>query len=133
MTSSLLNSGSAGQWPNRLGPGKIDNPSIHAWFNTADFISPGNYTFGNSGRNILFGPGTHQMDLSMFKDFAFNESRGHRLEFRAEAFNVLNTPEFNNPNASIGNIAAGTITSAGAPLLFQRTSRQIQLALKLYW
>jgi hypothetical protein len=33
----------------------------------------------------------------------------------------------------IGNAAAGTITSAGAPLLFQRTSRQIQLALKLYW
>ena len=55
------------------------------------------------------------------------------LQFRAEAFNVLNTPQFNNPNAQIGNPAAGTITSAGAPLLFQRTSRQIQLALKLYF
>jgi len=133
MTSSLLNSGSAGQWPNRIGPGRLDDPSIHAWFNTADFLSPGNYTFGNSGRNILFGPGTKQVDLSLFKDFPFNESRGRRLEFRAEAFNVLNTPQFNNPNASIGNLAAGTITSAGAPLLFQRASRQIQLALKLYW
>jgi len=96
-------------------------------------VSPGNYTFGNSGRNILYGPGTKQVDLSAFKDFAFKEDGSRRLEFRAEAFNVMNTPQFNNPNAQIGNAAAGTITSAGAPLLFQRTSREIQLALKLYW
>jgi hypothetical protein len=132
MVSSLLNSGSAVQWPNRIGSGNLDNRSIRAWFNIADFVSPGNYTYGNSGRNILFGPGTRQVDLSLFKDFVFNE-RGRRLEFRSEAFNVLNTPQFNGPNVQIGNAAAGTITSAGAPLLFQRTSRQIQLALKLYW
>ena len=132
MVSSLLNSGSAVQWPNRIGSGNLENRSIRAWFNIADFVSPGNYTYGNSGRNILFGPGTRQVDLSLFKDFAFNE-RGRRLEFRSEAFNVLNTPQFNGPNVQIGNAAAGTITSAGAPLLFQRTSRQIQLALKLYW
>jgi len=73
------------------------------------------------------------VDLSLFKDFTFSEKGSRRLEFRSEAFNVFNTPQFNNPNAQIGNPAAGTITSAGAPLLFQRTSRQIQLALKLYW
>jgi hypothetical protein len=133
MVSSLLNSGNTVQWPNRIGSGKLDNPTIGAWFNTADFVSPGNYVFGNSGRNILFGPGTKQFDLSAFKDFAFNESGSRRLQFRAEAFNVLNTPQFNNPNAQIGNAAAGTITGAGAPLLYQRTSRQVQLALKLYW
>src|ERR1051325_3084304 len=133
MVSSLLNSGSAAQWPNRIGPGTVANPTIHAWFNPADFVSPGNYVYGNSGRNILFGPGTKQLDLSLFKDFVFNESVGRRLQFRAEAFNFLNTPQFNNPNAQIGNPAAGTITSAGSPLLFKRTSRQIQLALKLYW
>jgi hypothetical protein len=133
MVSSLLNSGSAGQWPNRIGSGSVSNQTIQQWFNPADFVSPGNYIFGNSGRNILYGPGVKQFDLSMFKDFYFNEGAGRRLEFRAEAFNVLNTPQFNNPNAQIGNAAAGTIVSAGAPLLFQRTSRQIQLALKLYW
>ncbi|HXB74790.1 MAG TPA: carboxypeptidase regulatory-like domain-containing protein [Candidatus Acidoferrales bacterium] len=133
MVSSLLNSGSAGQWPNRIGSGNLADRSIQAWFNTADFVSPGNYTFGNSGRNILFGPGTRQVDLSLFKDFTFNESRGRRLELRSEAFNVFNTPQFNNPNVQIGSAAAGTITSAGAPLLFQRTSRQVQLALKLHW
>ncbi len=128
MTTSLLNTGSGSQWPNRLASGTVSNPTIGAWFNTAAFVSPGNYLFGNSGRNILFGPGTKQFDLSLFKDFAFNESGSRRLQFRAEAFNIANTPQFNNPNASIGNAAAGTISSAGSPLLFQRTSRQIQLA-----
>ncbi|HEY3837089.1 MAG TPA: carboxypeptidase regulatory-like domain-containing protein [Bryobacteraceae bacterium] len=133
MVSSLLNSGSAAQWPNRIGSGAISNPTIHQWFNPADFVSPGSYVFGNSGRNILFGPGTEQFDLSLFKNLAFNESGSRRLQFRAESFNVLNTPQFNNPNAQIGNAAVATITSAGAPLLYQRTSREIQLALKLYF
>jgi hypothetical protein len=132
MVSSLLNSGSAGQWPNRIGSGAVSNQTLQRWYDPAAFISPGNYKFGNSGRNILTGPGTKQFDLSMFKYFYFRENREH-LQFRAEAFNVFNTPQFNNPNTQIGNPAAGTITSAGAPLLFQRTSRQIQLALKLYW
>lgn len=131
MVSSLLNSGSAAQWPNRIGPGRTEDPTIQRWFNPADFVSPGNYIFGASGRNILFGPGTKQFDLSVFKEFYFTEAT--HLQFRAEAFNTFNTPQFNNPNAQIGNPAAGTITSAGAPLLFQRTSREIQLALKLYW
>jgi hypothetical protein len=71
--------------------------------------------------------------LSLFKEFYFTENLARRLQFRAEAFNVFNTPQFNKPNAQIGNAAAGTITGAGSPPLFQRTSRQIQLALKLYW
>lgn len=133
MVSSLLNSGSAAQWPNRIGPGTVTDPSIQRWFNAADFVSPGNYTFGNSGRNILYGPGTKQFDLSLFKSIPFTENGQRRLQFRAEAFNVFNTPQFNNPNAQIGNAAVGTITSAGAPLLYQRTSREIQLALKLYF
>ena len=52
------------------------------------------------------------------------------MQLRGEFFNVTNTPQFNNPNVSIGG-GAGVISSAGAPPSFQRTSRQIQLALKL--
>ena len=133
MATSLLNSGSAVQWPNRIASGKLSSPSTAAWFDVNAFVSPGQYQFGNSGRNILFGPGTKEFDLSLFKNFVFNESGSRHLQFRAEAFNVLNTPQFNNPNAQIGNAAQGTITSAGAPLLFQRTSREIQLAMKLYF
>ena len=47
--------------------------------------------------------------------------------------NLLNTPQFNNPNAQIGFAGVAKITSVGSPPLFQRTSREIQLALKLYF
>lgn len=133
MGTSLLNSGTAAQWPNRIGSGKIANPSVQHWYNTADFVSPGQYTYGNSGRNILFGPGTEQFDASLFKNWNLNADGARHLQFRAEAFNIFNRPQFNNPATDIGNSDAGTITGAGQPLLFQRTSREIQLALKLYW
>ena len=101
------------------------------WFDASAFAAPPQYVFGNSGRNVLVGPGTKQIDFSLFKSFAFNESR--RLEFRAEAFNISNTPQFNNPNSSIGFAGVARITSAGSPTVYQRTSRQVQVALKLYF
>jgi len=70
-------------------------------------------------------------DFSTFKKFRFSEARW--LEFRAEFFNLLNTPQFNNPNGTVGSPAFGRITSAGSPISFQRTSRQIQFGLKLYF
>ena len=133
MTTSLLNTGGSTQWPNRIGSGHIANQSPTHWFNTADFVSPPEYVFGDSGRNILYGPGTKQVDVSLFKNVNFKRDGSVFFQFRAETFNVFNTPQFNSPNATIGNAAAGTITSAGNPILFQRTSRQIQLAGKLYW
>jgi hypothetical protein len=133
MATSNLNAASNSQWPNRIGSGKLSNRSIQKWFNTEDFVAPAQYQFGNSGRNILYGPGTKQFDVSVFKDFNFNDSGTRRFQFRAETFNILNTPQFNNPNAQIGNAAVGTITSAGQPFLFQRTSREIQLAGKIYF
>ena len=69
--------------------------------------------------------------MSLFKSFHFGEAR--RLEFRSEAFNLTNTPQFNNPNANIGFAGVGRITAAGNPPIYQRTSRQIQMALKLYF
>ncbi|MCA2962404.1 MAG: TonB-dependent receptor [Acidobacteriaceae bacterium] len=107
--------------------------TIDRWFDTAAFTAPGPQLFGNGGRNILRGPGTKQLDFSVFKDFPFGTEGGRRLQFRTEFFNLTNTPQFNNPNATVGAPGAGTIRSAGAPLTFQRTSRQIQLALKFYF
>lgn len=133
MSTSTLNAGSGVQWPNVVGVGPSSNPTVHQWFNTAAYVSPGTYNYGDEGRNALYGPGTKQIDLSAFKNFQFSADQAMRLQFRAEVFNILNTPQFNNPGASIGSSTVGIITSAGSPPLFQRTSREIQLALKLYW
>jgi hypothetical protein len=133
MQTNNLNTGTGSQFPNRIASGVLpsDERSIDRWFDASAFVAPGQYIFGNSGRNILYGPGTKQVDLSLFKNFVFKESR--RIEFRAEAFNVANTPQFNNPSASIGFAGVGRITTAGSPTVYQRTSRQVQLALKLYF
>ena len=102
MQTSNLNTGTGSQFPNRIASGELPSRerTIDRWFDVSAFVAPAQFTFGNSGRNILRGPGTKQIDLSLFKSFPVPERR--RVEFRAEAFNVLNTPQFNNPNASIG-------------------------------
>lgn len=131
MAASNLNNGTGVQYPNRIGSGKGDK-SILAYFNVSDFAAPAQYQYGNSRRNILYGPGTDQFDISLFKNIHFNEGTRY-LQLRAEAFNAFNHPQFNNPNAQIGGSTAGRITSAGQPVLFQRTSREIQLATKFYF
>ncbi len=127
--------GSGGQRPDRTGDGALDRSerSIRRWFDTGAFRTPGPFLFGNSGRNILYGPGTVQFDSSVFKSFYFGQDRVRRAEFRAEFFNLTNTPHFNTPNSSIGSPDAGRITAAGSKSTFQRTERQVQFALKLYW
>jgi hypothetical protein len=104
--------------------GRSRNERINAWFNTAAFAAnrPGEY--GNSGRNIIRGPGDILWDLSVRKAFPiFSEAR--RLEFRTEMFNIMNRPNFANPSGRNVNAPAsfGRITSAGP-------GRQIQLVLR---
>ena len=62
-------------------------------------------------------------DWSLFKDFSPSES--WRIQFRAEFFNLFNTPQFALPNATIGNPSAGVITSTIG------NNRQVQLGLRL--
>ena len=77
---------------------------------------------GNSGRNILDGPGNRNLDLSLAKRFAVTEKV--RLQLRAEAFNATNTANFGFPGSNINGAGVGTITSADEP-------RRLQFALKL--
>jgi hypothetical protein len=134
-------SGGGTQRANLIGNPSVSNPGPSLWFNPAAFAAPAAYTYGNSGRNILVGPGTNQIDLSLFKIVPLPWREGMRVEFRAEVFNLLNHPQFDNPNesgatagaATIGVAGAGTLTYAGNPAFFQRTSREIQLAMKLYF
>jgi Carboxypeptidase regulatory-like domain len=120
--TSTLNTGT-GSRPNRIGNGTLDNPTIDRWFDTAAFTTPAQFTYGNSGRNILFGPGRVNFDFSLFKEFRLFEAL--KLQFRTEFFNLFNTPQFDLPNAAVGASNAGTITGiVGTP-------RQIQFGFKL--
>jgi hypothetical protein len=103
--------------------------TLGKWFNTAAFAVPAAGAWGNSGRNILEGPGTKSVDFSIFKDTHLTESKV--LQLRAEVFNLANTPQFNLPAATAGTAAIGTISSAGSDITFQRTERQIQFAGKI--
>jgi Carboxypeptidase regulatory-like domain/TonB dependent receptor len=109
-------------------PFSVSHPGIGEWFNTAAFAVPAAGTWGNSGRNILHGPGTKDVDFSVFKNFRLAESRS--LQIRGEFFNLFNTAQFNNPANTVGPKNFGTLTSAGSPQTFQRVSREIQLAAK---
>ncbi len=127
LQSSVSNAG--GSRPDRLKSGKIDNPTIDHWFDTsfnesgAAWGVPEIFTFGNAGRNILRGPGRVNFDYSLFKNIPVGEAA--RLQFRAEFFNLFNTPQFGLPADAIGSPSAGVIGSTvGNP-------RQVQFGLRL--
>jgi len=92
------------------------------WFNTSVFSLPSQYTFGNSARNNVIGPGLVNMDMSFQKEEALRESI--KMQFRFDVFNVLNHPNFNLPNRIFGTSTFGSISNAQDP-------RELQFALKL--
>ena len=106
--------------------------SLQQWFDVSAFSAPAILHFGDVGRNTLCGPGTIQLDFSVFKNFALNRVSARHVQIRAEAFNITNRPQFNSPLSTTGAPGAGAITSAGSPNTFQRMSREVQLAIKLY-
>jgi hypothetical protein len=121
-----------GNRPNRICDGKLSNPTIDKWFDTSCFVPTADTTgtYGDSGRGIIRGPGSFNIDASLIKNTRF----GHvDTEIRLEAFNVLNHPQFANPNTTIGNSAVGTITAMLASpscALCGTTERQVQIAFK---
>jgi hypothetical protein len=73
--------------------------------------------FGNLGWNVLDGPGFWNLDASVFRTFAIKERL--KLEFRAEGFQVMNTPQWNNPDTGISSSTFGQITGAGGARTIQ--------------
>lgn len=127
MGTQNLTGSLAGSWyPNRIGSGTLPNPSIQQWFNTSAFVQPAQFTFGNSGRDILRGPGMVDFDLSAAKNFRISKlGEGGRLQLRLDATNGFNHPNFANPNSQIGTPGAGIISSTALP------GRTIQIGAKL--
>jgi hypothetical protein len=121
VTQATNNNSSLGfaiQRPNRISnPNDFDARTVAKYFNTAAFTAAGPFVIGNSSRNPVRGPGLQNADLMIGKVFRITERAN--LEFRAEAFNVSNTPPLADPNGSFGNAAFGSITSAGNPRDFE--------------
>jgi hypothetical protein len=93
------------------------------YFNPNAFAAVTTPTFGNSGRDILRGPGVFNVNASIFRSFSIRER--FKAQFRAEAIGLTNTPQFANPSATVGSSSLGIISSESAG------ARQIRFALKL--
>lgn len=100
------------------------------WFDTTAFARVTEVRFGNVGRNTMRGPGVVNLDLSLFRSFRLQENL--KLEFRAEAFNVSNTPHFGTPTASVDSATFGRIYATQTADVLGR-SREFRLALRMSW
>lgn len=132
ITTDQANNGQLNQRPNLIADPNLaaSDRQPERWFNTGAFVVQPQFTYGTAGRNILVGPGTTLLDLSVLKNIAVTEQ--HRVQFRAEFFNLFNTPNFDYPE----RFCAGT--QAGAPctspsfgkVLAARDPRILQFGLK---
>jgi hypothetical protein len=89
-------------------PNSISGRTAAHWFNTAAFLAPAQMTpgqFGNSGRNILRGPGFQNWDITLGKNFTVREHVN--LQFRAESFNIFNHTNFTSVNTTVAFDASG--------------------------
>ena len=123
LVTDNANTGGGGgdDFPDRIGDPNNGPGTIKEFFNTGAFALPAALDWGDAGRNIIRGPGTINLDFSIFKNFFITENQ--TFQFRAEFFNILNHANFDVPNSSFGTSQFGQIFSAG-------DSRQIQFAFK---
>ncbi|MBI3471842.1 MAG: TonB-dependent receptor [Candidatus Solibacter usitatus] len=99
--------------------------TLDKWFRTEAFSAPALYTIGNAGRGLIWGPGLWNIDFTLSKYFAVTER--FRVQLRAEAYNITNTPYFANPNVTQGTGTFGRVTAVS------NSPRQVQMAMKLHF
>ena len=119
--------------PNSTGQSAaLDNPSRTAWFNTAVFVNPPNYVYGNVSRTLpdVRTPGVVNIDLSLIKNNRLSERVN--LQLRAESFNIANHVNLGIPNTSFSPGPNGTnVSSTFGTITSARSSRSIQFAAKV--
>jgi hypothetical protein len=119
---NIPNTGNESIRPDVVGNYKLPHPVPTQWFNPSAFAVPALYTFGKIGRNAMRSDWGRNFDMSFFRLWRIREGMG--LEFRAEAFNVFNTPEFGIPTGEYTSPNFGEVTSmANSP-------RQLQFGMK---
>jgi uncharacterized membrane protein YgcG len=119
-----LNGGTNGTTRPNLVPGQsvsLAHPSIAEWFNTAAYIAPPAGTYGDARRNSIIGPGSKVFDMAFTKNFPMKEARV--LEFRAQATNIFNKPNYSSIGTNYGTPTFGEVTAAGAMRQFTMTAR----------
>jgi hypothetical protein len=115
-----------GDAPNQVGNARMGNVhTIEEWFNISAFAVQAPGLLGNVRRNAIYGPPQRSLDVSLTKDFPVRESV--KLQFRAESFNLTNTPNFAEPNTTLGSPTFGEITSTASG----SNPRLLQFALRL--
>jgi hypothetical protein len=109
--------------PNLVGDPELasEQRTLSRWFDTGAFVNPALYSFGNSPRSVLRGPGVITTDLTLEKTIGI--IGGKRLDIRAEAYNLLNRANFNIPGYTLGAADFGVVTSARAPRTVQLGAR----------
>ena len=106
-------------------------------FTVADLypIVPTNFAYGNAGRNLLRGPASQTVNLSVFKNFQFSESK--RLQFRFSGYNFLNHPLYSfghDNNLNLALDANGKLSNSNFGYATNKVGRRIiQLAIKFYF
>ena len=93
---------------------KVSNPNINRWFDVAAFTPQAAGTAGNEHDDQLYGPHTRRADFSLFKNFKLTER--DTLQFRAECYNISNTPSFSLPSAGISGWNPGPAHGASNPI-----------------
>ena len=113
-----------------IGDPNIANPTTAQWFNTAAFVQnkavTGVSLDGNSGRNILYGPGYRTVDLAISRDFHLNERC--RLRFRAEGTNAFNMVSLGQPGAAV---PSGATSTTFGVIRTAQAMRKLQFGLRL--
>ena len=103
--------------PNAVGNPILSNPTLAKWFNTAAFVQNAPGTYGSASRGSIQGPGSFNMDMSVMRHIVVHEAQ--YFEVRAEAFNVLNHPTFQNPGTTQSSQNFGRVLSANDPRILQ--------------
>ncbi len=120
--TTSLNNGQTNR-PDRIGVGTVSHPTVSNWFDTSAFVVHTTaMTYGTSGINPLHADGEQQLDSSLFKTFHLTERQA--LQFRVDAFNTFNHPNFSAPDSGVGDASEGQVFSTAVD------NRELQFALR---
>jgi hypothetical protein len=123
----------SGGLPDRICDGNLPAGEriVELWFDPSCFVVPPTGRFGNSGVNVLEGPGLNVHHLSLVKRFPLNDRL--RLTYNVAMSNVFNHPHFNFPRSNISTSDPGRITSTPDWTAEHESERRISMQLRLDW